>query len=100
MQCRVNSTGVVEIHIVLYSEPQLRQADIILDFDIFILQSLPEALHLGIIPATSASVHADLDVVFLQFIDKLLAGDGSLNIGKAGFKFLVNILQSKEQIVL
>ena len=30
----MNSSSIVEIHVVLHAELQLRQADIILDFDI------------------------------------------------------------------
>ena len=65
---------IVEIHIVLNTETQLRQTDIIFDFDVFVFQRPPETLHLGVIPAASAPVHADLNSIFLQFIDELITG--------------------------
>ena len=54
---------IVEIYIVLNAGPQLRQTDIIFDFDVFVFQRPPETLHFGIIAAASAPVHADLNVV-------------------------------------
>ena len=65
---------IVEIHIVLNTETQLRQTDIIFDFDVFVFQRPPETLHFGIIAAASAPVHADLNSIFLQFSDELITG--------------------------
>ena len=48
----MNPPGVVKIHIMLDTEAELRQADILLDFDVLIFQRPPEALHLGIIQNT------------------------------------------------
>ena len=70
----MNSLCVVEIHIVLNAGPQLRQTDIIFDFDVFVFQRPPKTLYLGVIPAALAPVHADLNSVFLQFIDKVITG--------------------------
>ena len=49
LQCEMNSLCVVKIHIVLNAEPQLRQTDIIFDFDVFIFQRPPQTLHLRIV---------------------------------------------------
>ena len=70
----MNSLCVVEIHTVLNAGPQLRQTDIIFDFETSVFQRPPETLHLGVIPAASAPVHADLNFIFLQFIDKFITG--------------------------
>ena len=56
----MNPPGVVKIHIMLDTEAELRQADILLDFDVLIFQRPPETLHLCIIQTPSPSVHADL----------------------------------------
>ena len=56
LQCGMYSLCIVEIHIVLNSEPQLRQTDIIFDFDVFAFQRPPETLHFGIITTASAPV--------------------------------------------
>jgi len=71
----VEPLRVVEIHVVLNPEAQLRQTDILLDFDIFVLQRPPEAFHSGIVPATSASIHADLNPLPFQFGNELFAGE-------------------------
>lgn len=58
---------------MLNSEPQLRQTDIILDFDVFVFQRPPETLHFCIITTATSSIHADLNVVSLQLFNELIA---------------------------
>ena len=62
----MNPPGVVKIHIRLYPEAELRQADILLDFDVLIFQRPPEALHLCMIQTPSPSVHAEIDCPQIQ----------------------------------
>ena len=66
---------VVEIHVVLNPEAQLRQTAILLDLDIFVLQRPPEAFHSDIVPAVSASIRADLNHLPFQFGNELFAGE-------------------------
>ena len=80
------SLCIVEIHIVLNSEPQLRQTDIIFDFDVFVFQRSPETLHFCIIAAASAPVHADLNFIFLQFIDNFITGELAALVGIKYFR--------------
>ena len=49
LECRMNPPGVVKIHIMLNAEAKLRQADVLLDFDVLIFQRPPETFHLCII---------------------------------------------------
>ena len=42
----MNPPGVVKIHIMLDTKAELRQADIVLDFDVLIFQRPPETLQL------------------------------------------------------
>ena len=55
------------------AEAELRQADILFDFDVLIFQRPPEALHLCIIQTPSPSVHADLNTMSPEFRCKLRA---------------------------
>ena len=71
---------------MLNSEPQLRQTDIILDFDVFVFQRPPETLHFGIIAAASAPVHADLNSIILQFFDELITGLLAALVGIKDFR--------------
>ena len=52
----MNPPGVVKIHIMLDTKAELRQADILLDFDVLIFQRPPETLHLCIIQIPSPSI--------------------------------------------
>ena len=74
-ESRVNPLLIVEVHIVLDAEAQLRQTDVLLDFDILVLQRPPETLHLGIIQAAPPAVHADFDAIIPQFANKLGTGE-------------------------
>ena len=80
------SLRIVEIDIVQNSEPQLRQTDIIFDFDILVFQCPPETLHLCIVSAASTPVHADLNSIFLQFIDELITGLLAALVGIEDFR--------------
>ena len=80
------SLCIVEIHIVLNSEPQLRQTDIIFDFDVFVFQRSPETLHFCIIAAASAPVHTDLNSIILQFFDELITGKLAARVGIKDFR--------------
>ena len=80
------SLRIVEIYIVLNAGPQLRQTDIIFDFDVFIFQRPPETLHLCIVAAASAPVHADLNSIFLQFSDELITGLLAALVGIEDFR--------------
>ena len=80
------SLGIVEIYVVLNAEPQLQQTDIIFDFDIFVFQRPPETLRFCIIAAASAPVHADLNSIFLQFIDELITGLLAALVGIKDFR--------------
>ena len=71
----MNPPGVVKIHIMLDTKAELRQADILLDFDVLIFQRPAEALHLGIIQTPSPSVHADQNAMSPEFRYKLRAGE-------------------------
>ena len=77
---------IVEIYIVLNAGPQLRQTDIIFDFDVFVFQRPPETLHFGIAAATSAPVQADLNSIFLQFSDELITGELATLVGIEDFR--------------
>ena len=70
----MNPPGVVKIHIMLDTKAELRQADVLLDFDILIFQRPPEALHLCIVQATSPPVHADQNAMSTEFLHKLRTG--------------------------
>ena len=70
----MNPPGVIKVHIMLHSEAELRQADILLDFNVLIFQRPPETLHLCIVQTTSPSVHADLNAMSPEFCYKLRAG--------------------------
>jgi|GEM_PF-3462076 len=70
----MNSLCVVEIHIVLNAGPQLRQTDIIFDFETSVFQRPPETLHFCIVAAASTPVHTDLNSIFLQFSNELITG--------------------------
>ncbi len=70
----MNPPGVVKIHIMLDTKAELRQADIVLDFDVLIFQRPPEALHLCIIQTPSPSVHADLNAMVPKFRHELRTG--------------------------
>ena len=60
-------------------EMELRQADILFDFDVFLFQCPPETLHFCIIQTSSPPVHADLNPMVPEFRYKLRAGElGSL----------------------
>ena len=71
---------------MLNSEPQLRQTDIILDFDVFVFQRPPETLHFCIIPTATSSIHADLNVVSLQLFNELIAGELAALVGIEDFR--------------
>ena len=71
----MNPPGVVKIHIMLDTKAELRQADIVLDFDVLIFQRPPETLHLCIIQTSSPSVHADLNPMVPKFRYELRAGE-------------------------
>ena len=49
LQCGMYPLCIVEIHIVLNAETQLRQTDIIFDFDVFVFQRPPETLHFWVL---------------------------------------------------
>ena len=70
----MNPPGVVKIHIMLNTETELRQADILFDFDVLIFQCPPETLHLCIIQTSSPSVHADQNAMVPKFLYKLRTG--------------------------
>ena len=70
----MNPPGIVKIHIMLDTKAELRQADILLDFDVLIFQRPPEALHLCIIQTPSPSVHADLNAMVPKFRHELRTG--------------------------
>ncbi|MPM85901.1 hypothetical protein SDC9_132984 [bioreactor metagenome] len=74
-QCGMNAFRVIEVDVPLNTEAQLRQTDVLIDFDILILERPPEAFHFGVIEAAAPSVHTDLDVVIAEFADKLRAGE-------------------------
>ena len=78
--------GVIEVYIALDSETQLRQTDIIFDFDVFIFQRPPETLHLCIVAAASVPVHTDLNSIFLQFSDELITGLLAALVGIKDFR--------------
>ena len=63
----MNPLGIVKIHIMLDTKAELRQADVLFDFDILIFQCPAEALHLGIIQTPSPPVHADLNAMVPKF---------------------------------
>ena len=71
---------------MLNSEPQLRQTDIILDFDVFVFQRPPETLHFCIIPTATLSIHADLNVASLQLFNELIAGELVALVGIKDFR--------------
>ena len=57
----MNPPGVVKIHIMLNTETELRQADILFDFDVLIFQRPPETFHFCIIQTSSPSVLVMID---------------------------------------
>ena len=67
---------------MLDTKAELRQADILLDFDVLIFQRPPETLHLCIIQTPSPSVHADLNaedgIVYNWYTSTTFKTDGSL----------------------
>ena len=71
----MNPPGVVKIHIMLDAEAELRQTDVLFDFDVLIFQRPPETLHLGIIQTPSPPVHADQNTMSPEFCYKLRAGE-------------------------
>lgn len=87
----MNPPGVVKVHIMLHPEAELRQADILFDFDVIIFQHLPEALHLCIIQTTSPSVHADQNAMVLKFRYKLRTGELAPLIRIENLRFPVEI---------
>ena len=76
---------------MLHPEAELRQADVLLDFDILIFQRPPEALHLCIIQTPSPPVHADLDAMSPEFCYKLRAGKLAPLIRIKNLRFPVGI---------
>ena len=60
---------------MLYPEAELRQADILFDFDVLIFQRPPETLHFCIIQTSSPSVHADQNAMSPKFRYELRAGE-------------------------
>ena len=80
------SLRIVEIYIVLNAGPQLRQTDIIFDFDVFVFQRPPETLHFCIIPTASAPIHADLNSIFLQSSDEFITGELATLVGIEDFR--------------
>ena len=76
----MNPPGVVKIHIMLDTKAELRQADILLDFDVLIFQRPPETLHLCIIQTSSPSVHADQNAVRTELRYKRQAGEAAFLI--------------------
>ena len=71
----MNPPGVIKIHIMLNTETELRQADILFDFDVLIFQRPSEALHLCIIQTSPPSVYADLNAMVPKFRYELRAGE-------------------------
>ena len=60
---------------MLHSETNLRQADILFDFDVSVFQRLRETLHLCIVQTASASVHADPNAENTSFHYEVWAGE-------------------------
>ena len=78
--------GVIEVYIALDSETQLRQTDIIFDFDVFVFQRPPETLHFCIIPTATSPIHADLNVVSLQLFNELIVCELAALVGIEDFR--------------
>ena len=70
----MNPLGIIDVHVGLDSETQLRQTDVSLDFEVLVLQGPPETLHFGVITASPGTIHADSDLPPLQFGNKFFAG--------------------------
>ncbi|MPM83896.1 hypothetical protein SDC9_130966 [bioreactor metagenome] len=66
---------------MLNAEPQLRQADVLLDFDILVLERPPETFHFSIVQATAPAIHADLNVSASKFVNELRTGKLAALIG-------------------
>ena len=91
LESRMNPPGVVKIHIMLNTETELRQADILFDFDVLIFQRPPETFHFCIIQTSSPSVHADLNAMVPKFRYKLRAGKLASLIRIENLRFPVGI---------
>ena len=87
----MNPPGVVKIHIMLNTETELRQADILFDFDVLIFQRPPETFHLCIIQTSSPSVHADLNTMSPEFRYELRAGELAPLIRIENLRFPIEI---------
>ena len=87
----MNPPGVVKIHIMLDTKAELRQADIVLDFDVLIFQRPPETLHFCIIQTPSPSIHADQNAMSLEFRYKLRAGELAPLIRIENLRFPIGI---------
>ncbi len=75
VQGRMKSNSVVKVHISLDSSAELRQGLVLLDQKVFVLQGPPEPFHFGVVMASAASIHADLDSILLEYVRELLAGE-------------------------
>lgn len=87
----MNPPGIVKIHIMLNTETELRQADVLFDFDVLIFQRPPEAIHLCIIQTPSPSVHADLNTMSPEFRYELRTGELAPLIRIENLRFSVGI---------
>ena len=65
-ESRVKPSAVIEVHVTLDASAELRQRNVVLEFDVFVFQRPPEAFHLGVVAAPAAAVHADGDSELLQ----------------------------------
>lgn len=77
----VTSLGIAEGKILLQSRSSFQHVLIRIEIDILLLDASPQPFHEDIVQIPSASVHADSDIMRLQYTRKLRTGEVTALIG-------------------
>ena len=91
LESRMNPSGIVKIHIMLNTETELRQADILFNFDVLIFQCPPEAPLFYMIQTASPPLHADQNAMIPNFRHELRTGKLAPLIQFENLRFLLEI---------
>jgi len=66
---------VVQMNVALYTLPGLARTSVVVDVDLVVLQTAPEALNDDVIRGTALTIHADPHLLALEQINKLRTGE-------------------------
>jgi len=85
IQALVWALIVIELEVSAQTRRQSRSRFIVIQINVFVLDTAPQSLDEDVIEHTPATIHADLDVMVLQLAGELVGGELHPLIGVEDF---------------